>query len=136
MSIPRKMIKFEGRQYYSESFKKHVVQEVESGRLTKEGARLKYKIGGNSAVLRWCRKYGKYHDYKESKGDTMKTSINDQIYKKRIKELEKALSESRVRSLYLESVIEIVEERTGVNMEKKYEEILLSEQKKKPKKKV
>lgn len=133
MSIPRKMIVLGGRQYYTESFKKYIVQEVESGRLTKEGARIKYKIGGNSAVLRWCRKYGKDHQYQLSKGNIMKTGINEQVYKKRIKELEKALTESRIRSIYLENVMEIVEERTGVNMEKKYEEILLNDQKKKTK---
>ena len=132
MPIPKKMFQIHGRQYYSESFKKFVVNEVESGRITKEGAKHKYKIGGNSAVLKWCRQYGKYHKYIESE-QKMKTSSNESAYKKRIKELESALSDSRIRTLYLESVVVIVEEQTGVNIEKKYEEILLSEQKEKTK---
>ena len=132
MSIPKKMFQIHGRQYYSESFKKFVVNEVESGRITKEGAKQKYKIGGNSAVLKWCRQYGKYHKYIESE-QKMKTSSNESAYKKRIKELESALSDSRIRTLYLESVVVIVEEQKGVNIEKKYEEILLSEQKEKTK---
>src|SRR5690606_35491803 len=103
-----------------------------SGSISKEGARNKYKIKGNATILRCCRQYGKYHKYHQSE-QKMKTSSNEVAYKKRIKELESALSDSRIRTLYLESVVEIVEEQTGVNIEKKYEEILLSEQKEKTK---
>jgi transposase-like protein len=40
---------------YSESFKRRVVLEVLSGSITKEGARLRYGIGGNSTILEWMR---------------------------------------------------------------------------------
>lgn len=128
MTIPAKMKQIDGRRYYTESFKKYIVKEVESGRISKEGAKYKYKIGGNSLVLNWCRKYGKHHKYKE-RGKDVSNHTSEQIYKKRIKELENALSESRLRSLYLETVVEIVEKRTGVNIEKKYEELLLDNSK-------
>lgn len=128
MAEPVKMKQIDGRQYYTESFKKYVVKEVESGRITKEGAKHKYKIGGNSLVLNWCRKYGKHHKYKE-RGKKVSIDSSTKIYNKRIKELESALSESRLRTLYLETVVDIVEERTGVNIEKKYEELLLDNSK-------
>lgn len=44
MERTKRIINLDGRRYYSESFKKHVVKEVESGLLTKEGAKLKYKL--------------------------------------------------------------------------------------------
>jgi len=43
--------------FYSESFKLRVVLEVLSGSITKEGARLRYRIGGNSTILEWMRSY-------------------------------------------------------------------------------
>lgn len=46
---------------YSESFKRSVVQEYETGLLNKDQIQKKYGIGGNSRVLVWCRKYGKLH---------------------------------------------------------------------------
>jgi len=46
---------------YSESFKRSVVKEYESGILNKDQIKSKYGIGGNSSVLDWCRKYGKLH---------------------------------------------------------------------------
>ncbi len=46
---------------YSESFKIHVVSEVESGKLSKCAANRKYGILGHSTILKWCRKYGHFH---------------------------------------------------------------------------
>jgi len=43
--------------YYSDAFKIRVINEVKSGVLTKESARRKYDIKGNSAVLNWMRKF-------------------------------------------------------------------------------
>lgn len=44
--------------YYPESFRIKVVKEVESGILSKEGARRKYGIRGKTTVLSWCRCQG------------------------------------------------------------------------------
>ena len=44
------------RKTYSEEFKKQVVDEVLQGKLTKEEAKQKYDIRGNSDVLYWIRK--------------------------------------------------------------------------------
>jgi transposase-like protein len=116
-----KFIKLDDRRYYSESFKKHVVNEVESGRLTKEEAKLKYKLGGNSAVLNWCRKYGKSDIY-TTRNKTMKnTDALETAYEKRLKELESELSISKLRTRYLETVIEVAGQKLGVSIEKKSE---------------
>ncbi|MEO7531110.1 MAG: hypothetical protein ABIS69_06855, partial [Sediminibacterium sp.] len=44
---------------YSESFKRQLVREYESGLLNKRQLQKKYSIGGKSRLLEWCRKYGK-----------------------------------------------------------------------------
>lgn len=121
MERTKRIINLDGRRYYSESFKKHVVKEVESGRLTKEEAKLKYKLGGNSAVLNWCRKYGKSHKH-ITQNKTMKNSeALETAYEKRLKDLESELSIAKLRNKYLETVIEVAEQKLGVNIEKKSE---------------
>ena len=70
---------------YSESFKKQVVREFEQGLLNKDQLQKKYGIGGNSRVLVWCRKYGKFaYNSSTQNGRPMKDP-----QKQRIKELEK-----------------------------------------------
>ena len=82
--------------YYSEEFKWKVVQEVLSGRFTKEEARKIYGIRSNCAILYWMRKYSGIDDYRQG---GMPIGISEQMQKmkennkdqKRIKELEEAL---------------------------------------------
>ena len=108
---------------YSESFKKNIVRQVESGKLTKDGAKYKYNIGGKSTVLNWCRKYGKSTIFVKSRYNMAKDKTADIAYKKRIKELESALSASKLRSTYLECVLEAIEEEYGVTLGKKLPEL-------------
>ena len=45
---------------FTEAFKRHVVREVERGKISQSEAMSRYGILGHSTVLKWCRKYGKY----------------------------------------------------------------------------
>jgi len=47
-------------QKYSEAFKRAVVKEFEEGSFSKDFIQDKYGLGGNSVLLNWCRKYGKF----------------------------------------------------------------------------
>ena len=60
---PIKRDEVRGRGYvrYSESFKLHVVSEIDSGHLTIYGARRRYRIRGGETVQKWLRSYGKDH---------------------------------------------------------------------------
>ena len=51
------MLKGSKRVYYSESGKRQIVREYESG-YYKESLSAKYGIQGSSTLLQWCRKYG------------------------------------------------------------------------------
>ena len=118
MSKQQKLIEVNGRHYYSESFKKYVVDQIEKGKLGKEEARIKYKIAGNSAILNWCRQYGKHYQMDKIMNNS---KYSEEVYKRRIKELEKELAASKLRSSYLECVIDIAEKEMGIPIEKKFD---------------
>ncbi len=119
MKRDEKFVYFSGREYYSENFKKKVVREVESGELTKEAARIKYQIKGNSAVLNWCRQYGK-NKYSLPTHKVMQMATN-QVLKERIKELERELSKAKMGEIYYRSVVNQLN-KIGIDAEKKYAE--------------
>jgi transposase-like protein len=102
---------------YSEAFKKSVVAEYEKGLLSKDRLQEKYGIRGHSRLLEWCRKYGKLH-YPQSKatGRPMKDP-----QKQRIKELEKALEEARLKLVAYEKLIALAEKEEGISILKKGE---------------
>ena len=101
---------------YSDAFKRMVVQEYEKGILNKDEIQNKYGLGGNSAVLNWCRKFGKLHYPK--KGTNIGRPMKDP-QKQRIKELEKQLAEEKLKVIAYEKLIEIAEREEGISILKK-----------------
>ena len=102
--------------HYSESFKRMVVAEFERGPLNKDQLQEKYGIGGNSSILVWCRRYGKLH-YPE-KGIINGRPMKDP-QKQRIKDLERALAQEKLKVTAYEKLIEIAEREEGVSILKK-----------------
>ena len=102
------------RNFYSDTYKRAVVAEYERGILDKETLRKRHRIGGNSTILEWCRKYGKlaYPD----KGREHKMKDPQQ---QRIKELEAALELAQFKVLAYEKLIEIAEKEDGISILKK-----------------
>lgn len=101
---------------YSESFKKMVVSDYESGHFTKDQLQLKYGIGGNSRILEWCRRYGKLHY--PSKGEHTGRPMKDP-QKQRIKDLERALAEEKLKVAAYKKLIEVAEREEGISILKK-----------------
>jgi len=86
---------------YSEAFKQHVVSEFESGNFSSfNEARKAYGIGGSSTIARWVEEYGKNHLLSRTIRVT-KADEKSELKKlrKRIKDLESALSDSRIEVL-------------------------------------
>ena len=76
---------------FSETFKRQVVQEVLSGKLSKEEARRLYHIKGKSAILNWIRKFGiNYPNYMS------KQSLSEQELLSRIRRLEQELEDAKL----------------------------------------
>ena len=98
-----------------------VVSEVESGAISKDGARRKYGIGGKTTVLNWCRRYGTSHkkEYRILKV-TRKEIEKQQSDKERIKELELALEEAHLQNRAHEIILNIMRDDHGIDIRKKF----------------
>jgi transposase-like protein len=103
--------------HYGEAFKKQVVREFEQGLLNKDQLQHKYGIGGNSTVLKWCRKYGKFaYNTPTQNGRPMKDP-----QKQRIKELEKKLKAAELKLKVYDKLIEITNRDLDQDVIKKIE---------------
>jgi transposase len=102
---------------FSEAFKKAVVREFEQGLLNKDQLQRKYGLGGNSTVLKWCRKYGKFaYPKQHSTGRPMKDP-----QKQRIKELEAKLKAAEGKLKVYEKLIEVTNRELDQDVVKKIE---------------
>jgi transposase-like protein len=106
--------------YYSDEFKKSVVDEVLKGFLSKEEARHKYGIKGSSAVLNWIRKFG------GDKTKSMKPKKNPIKPDKDLEELEaenvrlkQELDIEQLRNRALNVMIDLAEKEFKIPIRKK-----------------
>ncbi len=116
------MIGLKERQYFSDSFKKGVIEEVLSGKITKEGARRKYNLRGKSAILKWIRKFEKEASLVTEKpflSEMKQEELNPEELQKRIKELEKALEDATLKADAYSTMIDIAEKELKINIRKK-----------------
>ncbi len=104
---------------YSIAFKQKVISEIEEGKYAKSESSKIYGISQGS-IHYWLKKYGKYKVLNKIVRIEMKGE------KDRIKQLEKekrtlesALAQSHLKALYLESLVEIAEEKYGLDLKKK-----------------
>lgn len=109
---------------YTSSFKRQVVQEVLSGKLTKEGARVRYKIGGNSTILDWMRVYAGYRA-KQTGTDpmpnlqTMNLDNEKARLEEEIKRLQSELDLANLKGRAYQIMVELAKEQYGLDLEKK-----------------
>jgi len=128
MSIHNKSIKKERpRIYYSESFKRSVVTEFETGLYTKAQLLKKYEIKGHASLDRWLKKYGNlYHHSYSSKGRPMKNQKDQYIKEleaqlvKQKKEHDLALEVKRKELDAYKRMIEIAERDLQIKIKKKF----------------
>lgn len=111
--------------HYSEDFKWRVVQEVLSGKFTKEQARKVYGINSNCAILYWMRQFSGIDDYRNGGEPSLeKTAIQEikDLNKKerRIQELEEELKRERIRADLWQKMLELAEGELNIDIQKKY----------------
>ena len=110
----------EEKKFYSDAFKKAVIQEVLSGKLSKEQAKFKYKIAGNSAILNWIRKFDASNSDQMKKAKSPKIEdFNQQELEAENKRLRAELDYERLRTLSLNVMIDIAEEQFKIPIRKK-----------------
>jgi transposase len=105
---------------YSESFKLKVIREMESGASQAEVQR-KYDIPTNSTIISWLKKYGKNHLLSKV------VRVEDASERNRIKrleeekaQLEKALAQTQIKLLAMESLVEVAEEYYKADFKKNF----------------
>ena len=106
---------------YSLAFKQKVVSEIESGKLTIAEARRLYDIRGNSSIQKWLKDLGKNHLLNR----VVRVEMKDE--KDRLRELERekqrlesALAQTQLKNMYLEALIECIEEQYNIDVKKKF----------------
>ena len=109
-----------GRSYvrYSEAFKRQVVADLESGTFSSIGeASRAYGIRGATTVSQWIRKYGSEGLMpKKIKIETVKERDELKEARKRIRELEAALSDAHIDCSLGDSYLKIACERLGMDV--------------------
>jgi transposase-like protein len=109
---------------YNEALKRRVVAEVLSGSITKEEARLRYGIGGNSTILDWMRKFAGVK--MRSAGvdpvpilKAMKAEDSKEELKDKINQLEAKLKYAELKGRAYQVMVEIAKEQYNLDLEKK-----------------
>jgi hypothetical protein len=96
-----------------------VVEEVENGLISAEGARKLYGISGKDSIPSWMEKYGINNRINKAVYVmTQKEELEIVVLRKENKRLKKALDDSHVQELVWESLVEIAEEELQVNLKK------------------
>ena len=116
----RKKVEIKDRRIYSKELRLHVVKQIESGKLTVTGACRVYGIHSRETVYRWIYKYSRSLE----KGtvlivekDSMSKKMSD--LERRNKELEAALGRKQMELDFYKTMIELAEERHGIEIKKK-----------------
>jgi len=104
---------------YGEAFKRQVVEEIETGKLGGvNDASRRYGIRGKNTVSNWLRQYGREDlQTKRITITTMKEQDENKQLKKRVKELERALSDAYMKGMLSDSYLEIACEQMGMDPE-------------------
>lgn len=117
---------------YSQAFKSHVVNEVESGKGTIREVARKYGIRGSHTIQDWLKRMGKLQSLpiilRVEKPDE-KARIKE--LERQVKQLKEALADTQVLHLLAETQFEIVCEQQGLDpqeVKKKLEQKNLSDQ--------
>ena len=106
--------------YYSDEFKKGVVDEVHKGILSKEEARRKYGIKGSSAVLNWIRKFeGNKFQSMNPKAKATKSSKSIEELEAENARLKQELDIEQLRNRALNVMIDIAEDQFKIPIRKK-----------------
>ncbi len=94
---------------YSEAFKQKVVSEVDSGRLTRNGAKQLYHIKAWTSVHQWCLRYSKYKNLGARVEVRMAKEPTIEEVQKRNRGLEEELAFAKLKILSLETLIDLAE---------------------------
>ena len=108
---------------FTEAFKLHVVEEVESGRITQSDAGRKYGILGHSTILKWCRKYGRHTSQRSTRNTEMRMDKKENellLLQNEIKALKQELEDARFKNVVWETLVDVADRELQIPIRKKY----------------
>ena len=108
------------RRYFSESFKRKKVSEIERNLSTVVEVSREYQVT-RASVYKWIYKYSRHlkkgtKQVVEMKSDTRKL----QAMREKIKELEQLLGQKQIELEFHKKMVEIASEEVGFDIKKKY----------------
>lgn len=111
--------------FYTEEFKRKIVNEVLSGKLNKRQASLLYGIKGNATILYWINQSRGLHGREKRSTPVanfaeMRKNINDKKLEEENKELRELLRVAELRADLWQHAIEIAEKKFKIDIVKKY----------------
>ena len=111
--------------FYTEAFKRKIVNEVLSGKLNKRQASLIYGIKGNATILYWINQSRGLYGYEKRNTPVanfaeMKKNIHDKKLEEENKELKELLRVAELRADLWQHAIEIAEKKFNIDIVKKY----------------
>lgn len=101
------------RKKYDEGFKRHVVSEIESGRLSQADATKEYELT-KSLVRCWLVEYGRFRPMKSIVEVVMKSE------EEKIAELQKALAEAHLKLRVYDEILDQAGKRYKVDLKKSF----------------
>lgn len=111
---------------YTMSFKLQVVQEVESGKLSRKGACRKYGIQASSTITQWLRKYGNF-DWENKTPSSMAKTPEQKILEleqrvllleKQKNRLESEALQSDKKAIIFDMMIDLAEKEYNIDIRK------------------
>ncbi|WP_025181007.1 transposase [Leptospira interrogans serovar Szwajizak] len=104
---------------YSDAFKMKVIDEIESGKYNQNQAMKHYGIKGSVTIQGWFKKYGKNHLIPKIVRVETENEMNRlKEAEKRIRELEKALSNVTIENVLYKSLVKVAERDLKIDLKK------------------
>lgn len=104
---------------FDESFKRLVIKEINEGKFTPAEAERHYGIKGHITVNKWLKKYSKEGLNRKKVIERLeKEETKVEKLEHRIRELEKALSDSMIENLVNKELVKLAKIHYGIDLKK------------------
>ena len=111
--------------HFTDEFRFQVVQEYLNTGISQKHLQKKYSIGGNNCINNWMRKFGTSEvtveqiNLQQAMSKEEEKTPRERKLEAKVKELEKALEQERLRTLALDTMINIAERDLKISIRKK-----------------
>ena len=111
--------------HFTDEFRFQVVQEYLNTGISQKQLQKKYSIGGNNCINNWMRKFGTSEvtveqiNLQQAMSKEEEKTPRERKLEAKVKELERALEQERLRTLALDTMINIAERDLKISIRKK-----------------